>query len=56
MKNKINIFILFIILSFCFITFYKGLDDSNTYIPEISDKKNIPIFKAKDFNSGADVN
>jgi len=40
-------------VSFCFIVFYKGLNNSNTYIPKISDKKNIPIFEAKDFNSSA---
>ena len=36
---------------FCFIVFYKSLNNSSTYIPKISDKKNIPIFVAKDFNS-----
>ena len=36
---------------FCFIVFYKSLSNSNTYTPKISDKKNIPIFVAKDFNS-----
>ena len=38
-------------LSFCFIIFYKGLNNSNTYKPKISDEKNIPTFEAKDFNS-----
>ena len=56
MKNKLSLIILFIFLSFCFIVFYKGLNNSNTYTPKIMNKKNIPIFKAKDFNSGADVN
>ncbi len=51
MKNKITPFILLIFLSFCFIIFYKGLNNSNTYSPQTEDKKNIPIFKAKDFNS-----
>jgi len=50
MKNKFNLFIVVIFLSFCFFIFYKGLDHSNTYTPKITDKKNIPIFKAKDFN------
>ena len=40
-----------IFLSFCFVVFYKGLNHSNTYTPKSNDKKNIPIFKAKDFNS-----
>ena len=43
-------------VSFCFIVFYKSLNNSNTYIPKISDKKNIPIFVAKDFNSNAYLN
>ena len=38
-------------LAFSFIVFYKGLDNSNTYTPKINYKKNIPVFKAKDFNS-----
>jgi cytochrome c biogenesis protein CcmG/thiol:disulfide interchange protein DsbE len=36
---------------FCFIIFYKGLNNSNIYIPNIESKKNIPIFIAKDFFS-----
>ena len=51
MQNKLNLIILFIFLSFCFIVFYKGLNNSNIYAPNIIHKKNIPTFKAKDFNS-----
>ena len=43
-------------VSFCFIVFYKSLNNSNTYIPKIRDKKNIPIFEAKDFNSNVYLN
>ena len=43
-------------ISFCFIIFYKGLNNSNTYTPKITDKKNIPIFEAKDFNSNVYLN
>jgi len=32
------------------------LDNSNIYAPKIKDKKNIPIFKAKDFNSNIYIN
>ena len=39
------------ILSFCFVIFYKGLNNPNIYKPKIKDKKNIPIFEAKDFNT-----
>ena len=56
MKNKFTILIVFIFLSFCFIVFYKGLNNSNTYTPKISDKKSIPIFEAKNFNSNTYIN
>ena len=51
MKNKFSLFIIITVLSFCFVIFYKGLNNSNIYAPKIKDKKNIPTFKAKDFNS-----
>jgi len=53
MKNKLNLFGVIIFLIFCFIIFYKGLDNSNTYTPKISKIFSIPIFEAKDFNSNA---
>ena len=56
MKNKFNICIIGTFLCFCFIIFYKGLNNSNTYTPKIDDKKNIPIFKAKNFKSNIDIN
>jgi len=56
MKNKLILSITIIFLSFCFVVFYKGLNNSNTYTPQINDKKNIPIFKAKDFNSNIYIN
>ena len=39
MKNKFNICIIGTFLCFCFIIFYKGLNNSNTYTPKIDDKK-----------------
>ena len=56
MKYKLILSITIIFLSFCFVVFYKGLNNSNTYTPQINDKKNIPIFKAKDFNSNIYTN
>ena len=53
MKNKLTLFAVIIFLSFCFVIFYKGLNNPNTYSPKIKDKKNIPIFEAKDFNSNS---
>jgi len=51
MKNKFSLFIVVIFLSFCFVIFYKGLNTPNTYTPKVNEKKNIPTFKAKDFDS-----
>ena len=56
MKSKFSLFVVIIFLSFCFIVFYKGLNHSNTYTPKIANKKNIPIFEAKDFNSSTYLN
>jgi len=55
MTNKINLFIFAILLSFCFVIFYKGLNNSNIYTPKIKNQKNIPSFKAKDFYSNVDI-
>ena len=55
MKNKINIIILFIFLIFCFIVFFKGLDNSNIYTPKTNIQKDLPIFKVKDFITNTDV-
>ena len=56
MKNKFNLSIIIIFLSFCFFVFYKGLDNSNIYEPKIKDEKNIPIFEAKSFDSNTYLN
>ena len=56
MKNKFSLLIIVIFLSFCFVIFYKGLNNPNTYLPKIKDKKNIPIFVAKELNSNAYLN
>ena len=55
MKNKFSLFIIIISLSFCFIILYKGLDNSNIYAPKIKDKKNIPFFEAKNFDTNTYV-
>ena len=51
MRNKFSLFIIIIFLSFCFVIFYKGLNNSNTYAPKIKNKKDMPIFEAKSFDS-----
>ena len=49
MKKNITILITGVVLSFCFIILYKGLNNPNTYVPKTSIKKDIPIFNAVDF-------
>ena len=56
MKNKLSLFVIIIFLSFCFVIFYKGLNNPNTYSPKINGKKDLPIFEAKDFNSSFYLN
>ncbi|MDA8918136.1 DsbE family thiol:disulfide interchange protein [Candidatus Pelagibacter sp.] len=56
MKNKFNLFIIIIFIGFCFIIFYKGLNNSNTYEPKIKNIKDIPTFEGKDFNSNTYLN
>ena len=55
MKNKILPFFLIFIFGIIFLIFYKGLEDSNIYIPDINTKKEIPVFKAKEFYSGENL-
>ena len=55
MKNKILPFFIIIIFSLIFIIFYKGLEDSNIYTPDINVKNDIPEFDTKDFFSGENL-
>ena len=56
MKNKFRLFVIVIFFSFCFVIFYKGLNTLNNYTPKVNERKNIPTFKAKDFNSDSYIN
>jgi len=38
-----------------FFIFYKGLEDSKIYTPDVNTKKEIPVFNAKEFFSGENV-
>jgi len=49
MKNNFFFIVIVSLFIFCFIIFYKGLNNSNIYVPNVDNKKNIPIFIAKDF-------
>ena len=56
MKNKTYLLIIIVFFLFCFFIFYKGLNNSNIYTPKIFEKKNIPVFQAKDFSSRIFIN
>ena len=49
MKAKISTSLIIIFFLFLFFLFYKGLENSNIYTPNLTTKKNIPLFKAKLF-------
>ena len=55
MKNKFLFPIILLFLVFCFVIFYKGLDDSNIYIPQKYVEKKIPFFIAKDLYSQIEI-
>ena len=50
MKNKILPFFIIIIFGIIFFIFYKGLEDSKIYTPNVSSKKVIPVFNTKNAN------
>ena len=56
MKIKIFPTLLVIISLIVFFIFYKGLQNSNIYIPESSIEKDIPTFKAKIFDTENYIN
>jgi len=55
---KIKFFPTFLIILFLiiFFIFYKGLQNTNIYTPNIGIEKNIPNFDAKNFDNGKIVN
>ena len=55
MKNKILPFSVIIIFGIIFFIFYKGLEDSKMYTPNVNIKKEIPVFNSKDFFSGKNL-
>ncbi len=56
MKNKILLIFLIIIFLIIFLTFYKGLKNSNIYVPNTQIEKKIPFFKAQIFDSINTIN
>ena len=55
MKNKILPFSVIIFFGIIFLIFFKGLEDSKIYTPDINVKNEIPIFITNDFFSEASV-
>ena len=55
MKNKFLFHIIIVSLVFFFVIFYKGIDYSNTYIPQKYVEKKIPFFIAKDLYSQIEI-
>ena len=55
MKNKILPFSVIIVFVIIFFIFYKGLEDSKIYTPDVNIKNEIPVFNTKDFFSGENV-
>ncbi len=55
MKNKILLFSAIIIFGIIFIIFYKSLEDSKIYTPNVNIRKEIPVFNTIDFFSGKTV-
>ena len=51
MKNKILPFSAITIFGIIFFIFYKGLEDSKIYTPDVNTKKEIPVFNTKEFFS-----
>ena len=55
MKNKILPFYIILFLIIIFFLFYKGLQDSKIYTPNLKNKIEIPIFNTKDFFSNEKI-
>ena len=56
MRKKLILFFIFLIFIFIFAVFYRGLNNSNIYTPDLIKKSDIPVFNAKDFYSNESIN
>jgi len=54
MKNKFSI-LLIVFFTFIFIIFYKGLNNSNIYVPNTQVEKDVPDLKIKIFKSKSEI-
>ena len=55
MKTNFLSKILIVFFGVVFFIFYKGLNNSNIYVPKVNIDKNIPSFTAKIFNSSTKI-
>tara|TARA_B100001109_G_scaffold246017_1_gene234279 strand:+ start:178 stop:696 length:519 start_codon:yes stop_codon:yes gene_type:complete len=56
MKNKILPFSIIFFFGIIFIIFYKGLEDSSIYSPDVNIKNDTPVFITKDFYAKEKIN
>jgi cytochrome c biogenesis protein CcmG, thiol:disulfide interchange protein DsbE len=56
MKNKIFITIIVAIFLIIFFIFYKGLNNSNIYKPDVKINKSVPSFQTKTFETNKKIN
>ena len=55
MKNKILLFTIVLFLIFCFVTLFKGLNNSNIYVPKTISEKTLVNFNSKDLFSEIEI-
>ena len=55
MKNKISLIVLIFFLIFCFAIFLKSLNTSSIYVPEKSEKRELPEFVATELFSNKEI-
>ena len=55
MKNKIPISLIIFFFIFCFIVLFKGLNNSNIYIPKLKSEKLLINFKSKELFSEIEI-
>ena len=56
MKNKILLIIVLLFLVFCFLVLFKGLNNSNKYMPKLKFNENLVDFTSKNLFSKIKVN
>ena len=55
MKNKVILIVLLLFFTFCFVVLYKGLNNSNIYIPKTISEKTLINFSSKDLYSKNEI-